>query len=460
MKFYLYILLFHIILSLVLCIKNKSPKKAVKRANKKEIINKQIISILLWAKKNNIYINQKLKLNKNENSSHNFFYFTSNSSIPKGTTLLKVPYSILISQNTLYNKLIANKNKKWCNIWDKIIKSENHHIIHFSIKQYLYISLILENAMDKRRGIIYKKYEPYLNMYEDINLDNFPIFYDEDEIEYLSLSNFGSQLMRDITYLKEEYYEAKNELKITSTMLETFLKYRVLSFANSIGFINHNSMEGYNESVVVPFIDCFQKIIPDGAQAMAQYSMKKNDKNEYFFEIVSTKDIKNNQEISLEWKKLSNQDSLLYYGFIQKDNKLLSTFYVNVFNDIFKGDLGVDINKNFSDIAKRDLYDINSELLESDVVQSYKNISMLFDKYKNKKEGRYEMMVDNLFYYLNVYDKELSEGNINLHIKGNNKRKIIKELMKIEKSNLINKINYIKSIIQDIKERNHNIDDL
>jgi hypothetical protein len=297
-------------------------------------------------------------------------------------------------------------------------------------------------------------------MYEDINLDNFPIFYDEDEIEYLSLSNFGSQLMRDITYLKEEYYEAKNELKITSTMLETFLKYRVLSFANSIGFINHNSIEGYNESVVVPFIDCFQKIIPDGAQSMAQYSMKKNDKNEYFFEIVSTKDIKNNQEISLEWKKLSNQDSLLYYGFIQKGNKLLSTFYVNVFNDVFKEDLGVDVNKNFNDIAKRNIYDINSEFLESDVVQSYKNISMLFDKYKNKKEGRYEMMVHNLNYYLDVYDKELSEGNINLHIKGNTKRKMIKEIMKIEESILINKINYIKSIIQDIKEKNHNIDDL
>ena len=188
--------------------------------------------------------------------------------------------------------------------------------------------------------------------------------------------------------------------------------------------------------------------------------MKKNDKNEYFFEIVSTKDIKKNQEISLEWKKLSNQDSLLYYGFIQKGNKLLSTFYVNVFNDVFKGDLGIDINKNFSDIAKRNMYDINSEFLKSDVVQSYKNISMLFDKYKNKKEGRYEMMVDNLNYYLDVYDKELSEGNINLKIKGNTKRKMIKEIMKIEESILINKINYIKSIIQDIKEKNHNIDDL
>jgi len=460
MKFYLYFLIWQIILSSVICLKNKKQKKTIKNTNKEEIINSQIISILLWAKKNNIYINEKLKLNKNEDSSHNFFYFTSNSSIPKGTTLLKVPYNILISQNTLYNQSFTSKNKKWCNIWDKIIKSENPHIIHNSIKQYLFISLILENAMQKRKGIIYKKYEPYLNMYEDINLDNFPIFYDEDEIEYLSLSNFGSQLMRDIKYLKEEYYEAKNELKITTSILETYLKYRVLSFANSIGFKNHNSLEVYNESVVVPFIDCFQKIIPDGTSSMAKYSMKKNNKNEYFFEIVSTKDINNNQEISLEWKKLSSQDSLLYYGFIQKDNKLLSAFYVNVFNDVFKGDLGVDINKNFNEIAKRDMYDINSEFLESDVVQSYKNISKLFDKYKNKKEGRYEMMVDNLNYYLNVYDKELSEGNINLHIKGNNKRKMIKEIMKIEESILIDKINYIKSIIQDIKEKNHNIDDL
>ena len=460
MKFFLYLLLIQIVLLSINCIKSRKQKKTIANTNKEEIVNKQIISILLWAKKNNIYINEKLKLNKNEDSSHNFFYFTSNSSIPKGTTLLKVPYNILISQNTLYNQFFESKNKKWCNIWDKIIKSENPHIIHFSIKQYLYISLILENAMNKRKGIIYKKYEPYLSMYEDINLDNFPVFYDEDEIEYLSLSNFGSQLRRDIKYLKEEYYVAKNELKITTSILETYLKYRVLSFANSIGFNNHNKSKGYNESVVVPFIDCFKKIIPDGTSSMTKYLMKKDDKNKYFFEIISTKDIKNNQEISLEWKKLSNQDSLLYYGFIQKDNKLLSTFYVNVFNDAFKGDLGIDLNKNFDVIAKRDIYDINSEFLESDVVQSYKNISMLFDKYKNKKEGRYEMMVDNLNYYLNVYDKELSEGNINLHIKGNTKRKMIKEIMKIEESILINKINYIKSIIQDINEKHHNIDDL
>jgi hypothetical protein len=65
-------------------------------------------------------------------------------------------------------------------------------------------------------------------------------------------------------------------------MLETYLKYRVLSFANSIDFNNHNSMEGYNESVVVPFIDCFKKIIPDGTSSMAQYSMKKMIKMNIF----------------------------------------------------------------------------------------------------------------------------------------------------------------------------------
>jgi hypothetical protein len=157
---------------------------------------------------------------------------------------------------------------------------------------------------------------------------------------------------------------------------------------------------------------------------------------------------------------MSNQDSLLYYGFVERGNEVVPNFYVNVFNNLFRKDLGIDPDKNYDDIARRDLYELNSEFLRKDVVYSYRNISLLLDKYKNKKEGRYEMMVDNLNYYVRIYDEQFTEGNINLYIRGNYKRRAIKELMKFEKKMLEKKIEYLETLINDIKEKKYSFEDL
>ena len=97
-------------------------------------------------------------------------------------------------------------------------------------------------------------------------------------------------------------------------------------------------------------------------------------------------------------------------------------------------------------------FDLSTEFFDPEVVGSYKNLSKLFDKYKDKPEGRYEMMADNLNYYLNIYDGQFSDGNINLYLKGNNKQKYIKSIMKLEKRLVQNKMNYVKSVIKDIKD--------
>ena len=70
------------------------------------------------------------------------------------------------------------------------------------------------------------------------------------------------------------------------------------------------------------------------------------------------------------------------------------------------------------------------------------------------------MMKDNLNYYFQIYDEQFNEGNINLNIRGEVKRRIIKILMKMEKDIFIEKINYIRLLIQDIKDKKYNLDDL
>ena len=178
-------LYFHFILLILLSSILSDTKKLNKKINTS--IENQISSILKWAKTNNIYIHKNLVLNKNTDYSHNFFYFTSNASIPNNTILLKIPYNIMISQNLLDNHFHEIKSKRWSPLWEEIVKNKNPYINDFLIKQIFYISIIIENAIRRKKGSIYKKYESYFDMYDYINMDNFPLFYEEDEISFLSL---------------------------------------------------------------------------------------------------------------------------------------------------------------------------------------------------------------------------------------------------------------------------------
>ena len=431
----------------------KTKKKKSTQIHKQSSIEDEIPSLYKWAKKNNIFINNKLTLNKNNDASHNFYYFTSNAFIPNDTILLKIPYDIMISQNSVEKHFKEKRSKKFAYLWDKIIENKNPFISYFSTKQLFYMAIIIEDAINKKKGSLYQKYKSYFNLYEYMSMDNFPVFYDDEEIQYLAPSSFGYELNQAVQSLKEEYYIINNDLQITTSIQDSFLKYRVLALANSINFNNTklNDRNDFNESVIVPFIDCFKKVVTS-INISAEHTMNLDNNGNYYLQIKAIRDITKNEEIYLKWRRLPNGECLLYYGFIDKGNYLAPKFFVNVFNNLFKKDMGVDPNKSFNETMNRGRFDLSTEFFDPEVVGSYKNLSKLFDKYKNKPEGRYEMMADNLNYYLNIYDGQFSDGNINLYLKGNNKQKYIKSIMKLEKRLVQNKMNYVKSVIKDIKD--------
>ena len=433
---------------------NKKTKKKKSTLTHKKPIEEDEISVLYkWAKKNNIFINDKLTLNKNNDLSHNFYYFTSNSFIPNDTILLRVPYDIMISQSSLEKHFQEKRSKKFAYLWDKIIENKNPFISYFSTKQLFYMSIIIENAIYKKKGAFYQKYKPYFDMYEYMNMDDFPVFYDDDEIHYLSPSSFGYELNQAVQSLKEEYYIINNDLQISTSIQDSFLKYRVLALANSVNFNNTklNDRNNFNESVIVPFIDCFKKVVTS-INVSAEFSIQLDNNSNYYLEIKTIRDIPKNEEINLKWRRLPNAECLLYYGFIEKGNYLAPKYFINIFNNLFKKDMGVDPEKEFNDTITRGRYELSTEFFDPEVVGSYKNLSKLFEKYKNKPEGRYEMMADNLNYYLNIYEGQFSDGNINLYLKGNKKHNYIKTIMKLEKRLIQNKMNYVKSVIKDIKD--------
>ena len=122
-------------------------------------------------------------------------------------------------------------------------------------------------------------------------------------------------------------------------------------------------------------------------------------------------------------------------------------------NRKFKKDLNISEDKHFDNI-RRDMYEINTEFYDPSVINTYRNLSLNIDKYKDREEGAYEMMRDNLKFYAELYENPLSDGNINMFINGKDKIKDIKEIIHLEKKVINGKIEYLEKVIRGIKQRN------
>ena len=462
----LFLILF---ISLIILTSSKKDKKKSKQKHKKpkldplDNITNIIPTVLGWAKNNDIYINPKLTLNKRLKRD-NYYAFFADSKIPNNTLLFRVPYNMMITQTNL-NDMYKNTKNKFENLWENVVNLKSDSVKYYSTKQLLYMSIILENAIRKKKGPLYKKYKEYLKLFEQRNMDIYPIFYDQDEKYYLSGSNFGIQLNRAVEALNEEYILTSTKLNVSIPNQDDFFKVRVLSLVSSTDFNNSNIYlpPNFNETCIVPFLDCFNKVISsERANSIFDIIGIKNEttnNTDYYLEVYSNDEIYIGSELNLKWRSFPNTEFLLYYGQVEEGNPFNSKYYIDIINRKFKEDLGFDKEKVFDNV-KRDIYEINTEFYDPFVINTYRNLSMSIDKFKNREEGPYELMRDNLKYYYNLYENPLSDGNINIYINGNEKKKDIREIIHKEKKLIEARIERLDKVIKEIKsnKNNNNID--
>ena len=458
-----------LLISLIILTSSKKDKKKSKQKHKKpkldplDNITNIIPTVLGWAKNNDIYINPKLTLNKRLKRD-NYYAFFADSKIPNNTLLFRIPYNMMITQTNL-NDMYKNTKNKFENLWENVVNLKSDSVKYYSTKQLLYMSIILENAIRKKKGPLYKKYKEYLKLFEQRNMDIYPIFYDQDEKYYLSGSNFGIQLNRAVEALNEEYILTSTKLNVSIPNQDDFFKVRVLSLVSSTDFNNSNIYlpPNFNETCIVPFLDCFNKVISsERANSIFDIIGIKNEttnNTDYYLEVYSNDEIYIGSELNLKWRSFPNTEFLLYYGQVEEGNPFNSKYYIDIINRKFKEDLGFDKEKVFDNV-KRDIYEINTEFYDPFVINTYRNLSMSIDKFKNREEGPYELMRDNLKYYYNLYENPLSDGNINIYINGNEKKKDIREIIHKEKKLIEARIERLDKVIKEIKsnKNNNNID--
>ena len=411
-----------------------------------------ISSIYNWAKKNGIYINPNMQLNKNSDNdlNHTFYYFTSNKKIKNNTLLLRIPYSILISPESLDKIYKKGNNKKLSNLLNKVMNIDQY-LTYNSSKHLFYISVMLSHATFNQRGKLYKKYEEYLNMYNYINLDDYPIFFKGNEMAYLNFSNFGKEIQNNLKSINNEYYLIKHVLGMDETIIvEEFIKYRILSLTNSI--------YRKNKTYVVPFFDCFQKKVNWTIKEYDAYSIinqSKTNKNEFDVLIYTNKTIKKNKEISILWKQVSNTENYLYYGFIDENNMITPSYLVDTLNKQFLNDLNIDsVNKeykiNFEEVIEPKHYDLSFDFYDTYLFEIYQNLSQYFSKYYRTNEGPYVMMRDNLVYYLNLYKEIYTEELIRRNMDGTNKKRCVQNILAMERKLLENRITTLNEKIERV----------
>ena len=454
-----------LLISLIILTSSKKDKKKSKQKHKKpkldplDNITNIIPTVLGWAKNNDIYINPKLTLNKRLKRD-NYYAFFADSKIPNNTLLFRVPYNMMITQTNL-NDMYKNTKNKFENLWENVVNLKSDSVKYYSTKQLLYMSIILENAIRKKKGPLYKKYKEYLKLFEQRNMDIYPIFYDQDEKYYLSGSNFGIQLNRAVEALNEEYILTSTKLNVSIPNQDDFFKVRVLSLVSSTDFNNSNIYlpPNFNETCIVPFLDCFNKVISsERANSIFDIIGIKNEttnNTDYYLEVYSNDEIYIGSELNLKWRSFPNTEFLLYYGQVEEGNPFNSKYYIDIINRKFKEDLGFDKEKVFDNV-KRDIYEINTEFYDPFVINTYRNLSMSIDKFKNREEGPYELMRDNLKYYYNLYENPLSDGNINIYINGNEKKKDIREIIHKEKKLIEARIERLDKVIKEIKSNKNN----
>ena len=95
---------------------------------------------------------------------------------------------------------------------------------------------------------------------------------------------------------------------------------------------------------------------------------------------------------------------------------------------------------NLEKFIEPKVYDINNAFYSDYFYYIYKNLSQYFDQYYHNNEGPYQMMKDNLEYYLKLYEEMYNNELINMNIEGIIKRRYIRNILGIEKKLIENRI--------------------
>ena len=311
---------------------------------------------------------------------------TAKSNISKNEIIMTIPKECLISLETVFE---TSYGKKINEFMYKELNSPKHCLLS---------SFLLYEEKNK-------KYKYYFDLLPK-DYSNFPIFYKNNELEYLKGSPFYAQILEKKEDIKNDYNKLCEHLPdFNQFSFSKFCKARVLISSRIFGI----SINSKKTDVLVPFADLLNHKRPKQTQWFY-------DDNLESFVIQAIDDIKEGNEIFDSYGKKTNARFLLNYGFCLEENDT-SEYLLNIdFNNsyplfdikkqIFRNEFenNNNINRNFC---------LNNNIYESQIIELLSFLRFILfdgdinDLYKiinsNSKENNIEINI----FYIPAINKDL-----------------------------------------------------
>ena len=366
--------------------KNKRLKNLIEQ-NKKEIIikSKKYKTYPLYIK----FLKELYKYNSFFPKLKIHFYtddyrgVIAKTDIYKNEIIMAIPKCCLI---TLENALRTEYGKKIGKFMYNELNSPKHCLLS---------SFLLYEEQNQ-------KYKYYFDLLPKI-FDNFPVFYNKEELGYLKGSPFLNQILDKKKEMKNDYYKICEYIPdFKRFKYNKFKEARVLISSRIFGITIHDN----KTDALAPFADLLNHKRP--RQTQWYY-----DDNLESFVIQAIDNIKEGDEIFDSYGKKTNARFLLNYGFCLEDNDTSEYLLTVEFNDIYPlYNLKKNFFQNKSDFTR--CFNLSNNFYESQIIELLSFLRfILFDGDINElykiisQNTNYNNEQSFLFAYIPPFDKDL-----------------------------------------------------
>ena len=229
------------------------------------------------------------------------------------------------------------------------------------IKEFMYNELTSPKHCLLSSFLLFEKKNTKWKFYFDLlpkNFNNFPIFYNDNELNYLKGSPFLNQIFDKKSDIKADYLKLCEHLPYYKNFnFQDFMKARMIISSRIFGISINNS----KTDVLVPFADLLNHKRPRHTQWY--FDDKINS-----FVIQATEDIMQGKEIYDSYGKKTNGRFLLNYGFSIENNDSSEYALSIIFDDCYPL---YETKKKMIKIEKNLIktFFLNNNLYESQIIE-------------------------------------------------------------------------------------------
>lgn len=386
--------------------------------------------LLEWGKNHSVFISDKIGINYTSENVKNYYV---REEIEKNETIMEIPTELILNLKTALD-LYGPKTKK---LYDKYRKEKFEYVndyLPYRIQQSFLAYMMYQG--NKHNNKFHKFFQYFMNTFET-NLDGFPIFYNNEQFNLLTMSQFGNEIFQTKTLFEEEYSILDQKVLSKGLDYDEYLKYRTYTLSKG------RNMTGL--CTLVPFVDILD-IHP------TKYNLKLDfNLDDYGVRVISTKKIKAKRRLRLKVDSMQNSNSLIFYGRTFKElENTVNNFLVPYISSQYLTEKNLD-----QSFASQEKLDLSHEKFYEEAMKTYMDFSK-----KIKEDGSplsaLNIFKDNLMAMRKKYD-EVSTSQIHKTFFTNKDIENVKRVINTEKRFYDEKMKVLDTLIDwTIKNQTEN----